>query len=431
MAQPHRVVIVGGGFGGLQAAMTLRHAPVEVTLVDRRNFHLFQPLLYQVATGGLSPANIASPLRAVLGGQKNARVLLGEVQGFDVAGRRVLLDKGGTLPYDTLVLATGSSHHYFGHEEWSRIAPGLKTVEDATTIRRRILMAFEEAERAPDGAARQEWMTFVIVGGGPTGVELAGAIGELARWTLRGEFRNIDTSKSRILLVEGGGRILPTYPADLAARAVRSLQRLGAEVMTGALVTGVRPDGVTLKLSGGGQATEERIPSRTVLWAAGVAASPLGKRLAEACGVATDRTGRVPVGPDLTVPGHPEIVVIGDLALTKGRDGEPLPGVAQVAIQEGRYVARHLEARLAGRDTPPFRYRDLGTMATIGRAAAVAVIGPLRLSGYPAWLVWLFIHLTWLVQFENRILVLVQWAWNYLTRNRSARLITGSGDAPS
>jgi NADH dehydrogenase len=423
MTQTHRVVIVGGGFGGLQAAMTLRHAPVEVTLVDRRNFHLFQPLLYQVATGGLSPANIASPLRSVLGRQRNARVVLGEVQGFDVAGRRVLLDEGGTLPYDTLVLATGSSHHYFGHEEWSRIAPGLKTVEEATTIRRRILVAFEEAERSPDQDTRDAWMTFVIVGGGPTGVELAGAIGELAHWTLRNEFRSIDPSKSRILLVEAGERILPTYPSDLAERAVGSLKRLGAEVMTGAMVIDVRHDGVTLKRS-----AEERIASRTVLWAAGVAASPLGKLLAEACGVQTDKPGRVPVGPDLTAPGHPEIFVIGDLALAKGRDGKPLPGVAQVAIQEGRYAARHVAARLAGRDTPPFRYRDLGTMATIGRAAAVAVIGPLKLSGYPAWLVWLFIHLTWLVQFENRILVLVQWAWNYLTRNRSARLITGGGD---
>jgi NADH dehydrogenase len=436
MAQPHRVVIVGGGFGGLQAAMTLRHAPVEVTLVDRRNFHLFQPLLYQVATGGLSPANIASPLRSVLERQRNARVVLGEVQGFDVEGRRVLLDEGTALPYDTLVLATGSSHHYFGHEEWARVAPGLKTVEDATAIRRRILVAFEEAEREPDDAARQAWMTFVIVGGGPTGVELAGAIGELAHWTLRNEFRSIDPSKSRILLVEAGERILPTYPPDLAERAVGSLKRLGAEVMTGAMVTDVRTEGVTLKRSGegggpgegGGQTAEERIASRTVLWAAGVAASPLGKLLAEACRVQTDKPGRVPVGPDLTAPGHPEIFVIGDLALAKGKDGKPLPGVAQVAIQEGRYAARRIGARLAGLDTPPFRYRDLGTMATIGRAAAVAVIGPIKLSGYPAWLVWLFIHLTWLVQFENRILVLVQWAWNYLTRNRSARLITGGSD---
>ena len=424
MASTHRVVIVGGGFGGLQAAMTLKNAPVEVTLVDRRNFHLFQPLLYQVATGGLSPANIASPLRSVLGRQRNARVLLGEVLGFDVAERRVLLDEGTSVPYDSLVLATGSSHHYFGHEEWSQVAPGLKTVEDATIMRRRILQAFEEAERAPDPASRDAWMTFVLVGGGPTGVELAGAIGELARWTLRRDFRAIDPAKARILLVEGGPRILPAYPPDLSERAVRSLHRLGAEVMTDALVTDVRPDGVTLKHGG----REERIVSRTVLWAAGVAASPLGRRLAEACGVATDKTGRVPVGPDLTVPGHPEIFVVGDLALVKGADGQPLAGVAQVAIQEGRDAARRIAARLQGRDTPPFRYRDLGIMATIGRAAAVARIGRLRISGYPAWLVWLFIHLMWLVQFESRILVFVQWTWNYITRNRSARLITGGKD---
>jgi NADH dehydrogenase len=424
MAQAHRVVIVGGGFGGLQAALTLRHAPVEVTLVDRRNFHLFQPLLYQVATGGLSPANIASPLRSILGRQRNARVLLGEVLGIDVDGKRVLLDENGSLPYDTLVLATGSSHSYFGHDQWSRVAPALKTVEDATTIRRRILAAFEEAERAPDLPERNSWMTFVLVGGGPTGVELAGAIAELARWTLHGEFRNIDPAKARILLVEGGPRILPTYPPELAEKAAASLRRLGAEEMCGAMVTDVRPDGVTLKRGG----KEERVASRTVLWTAGVAASPLGKRLADDCGLQTDRTGRVAVGSDLTVPGHPEIFTIGDLAVAQGKDGTPLPGVAQVAIQEGRYAARLVAARLRNHSLPPFRYRDLGSMATIGRAAAVAQIGKLRLSGYPAWLVWLFIHLTWLVQFENRILVLVQWAWNYLTRNRSARLITGGRD---
>ncbi|HET8947488.1 MAG TPA: NAD(P)/FAD-dependent oxidoreductase [Candidatus Polarisedimenticolia bacterium] len=429
----HRVVIVGGGFGGLQAALALGRAPVEVTLVDRRNFHLFQPLLYQVATGGLSPANIAAPLRGVLHRQKNTRVVLGEVTGFDVSGRRVLLDGGGALPFDSLIVASGSSHSYFGHDDWEKFAPGLKTVEDATAMRRRILIAFEEAEKAATPEERTAWLTFVLVGGGPTGVELAGAIGELAHWTFRDNFRAIDPARARILVIEGNDRILPTYPPDLSAKAVRSLQRLGAEVMTSALVVDVRPDGVTVRhaagKSGDPAARDERIVSRTVLWSAGVAASPLGKRIAEACGATTDRAGRVTVQPDLTLPGHPEIFVAGDLAIVRGTDGQPLPGVAQVAIQEGRYAARLIAARLEGRTLPPFRYNDLGIMATIGRAAAVAVIRGRHLWGYPAWLAWLFIHLTWLVQFESKLLVLTQWAWNYITRNRSARLITGgSGD---
>jgi len=417
----HRVVIVGGGFGGLQAALTLARAPVEVTLVDRRNFHLFQPLLYQVATGGLSPANIAAPFRAVLRRQKKTRVVLGEVSGFDVTGRRVLLADGAAIPYDSLVVASGSRHHYFGHDEWEKAAPGLKTVEDATAMRRRILLAFEQAERAPSPEERAAWLTFVLVGGGPTGVELAGAIGELAHWTFRGNFRAIEPERARILLVEGNDRVLPAYPPDLSQKAVRSLERLGAEVWTSALVTDVRPDGVTVRRDG----NEERVGARTILWSAGVAASVLGRRLAEACGFATDKVGRVPVGPDLTVPGHPEISVIGDLAVVRGKDGAPLAGVAQVAIQEGRYAARLIVAHLEQRTLPPFRYKDLGIMATIGRAAAVAVIGRVHLWGYPAWLAWLFIHLMWLVQFESKLLVLVQWTWNYLTRNRSARLITG------
>ena len=420
----HRVVIVGGGFGGLQAALSLKRAPVEVTLVDRRNFHLFQPLLYQVATGGLSPANIASPYRAVLRRQQNARVVLGEVTGFDVPGRRVLLAGGAALPYDSLVVASGSRHHYFGHDEWEKVAPGLKTVEDATAMRRRILLAFEEAEKAESPEERAAWITFVLVGGGPTGVELAGAIGELAHWTFRGNFRAIDPARARILVVEGNDRILPAYPPDLSARAVRSLERLGAEVMTSALVVDVRPDGVTVRRDG----RDERIVSRTILWSAGVAASPLGKAIAAACGVATDKAGRVPVLADLTLPEHPEIFVVGDLAVVRGSDGQPLPGVAQVAMQEGRYAARLIAARLERRIVPPFRYNDLGIMATIGRAAAVGVIRGLHVWGYPAWLVWLFIHLMWLVQFESRILVFVQWTWNYITRNRSARLITGGGD---
>jgi NADH dehydrogenase len=417
----HKVVIVGGGFGGLQAALALRRAPLEVTLVDRRNFHLFQPLLYQVATGGLSPANIAAPYRAVLRRQRNTRVLLGEVTGFDVAARRVLTADGAGLPYDSLIVATGSHHHYFGHDEWASIAPGLKTVEDATAMRRRILLAFEEAEKAATPEDRAAWLTFVLVGGGPTGVELAGAIGELAHWTFRGNFRAIDPAKARILVVEGGDRILPTYPPDLSAKAVRSLERLGADVVTSALVVDVRPDGVTIRRDG----REARIAARTVLWSAGVTGSILGKRIAEASGTTTDKAGRVPVQGDLTLPGHPEIFVIGDLAVVRGADGLLLPGVAQVAIQEGHYAARVVEARLAGRTLPPFRYNDRGILATIGRASAVGLIRRVHVWGYPAWLVWLFIHLTWLVQFESKILVLVQWAWNYATRNRSARLITG------
>ena len=377
-----------------------------------------------MATGGLSPANIASPYRAVLRRQQNARVVLGEVTGFDVPERRVLLAGGAALPYDSLVVASGSRHHYFGHDAWEKVAPGLKTVEDATAMRRRILLAFEEAEKAESPEERAAWLTFVLVGGGPTGVELAGAIGELAHWTFRGNFRAIDPARARILVVEGNDRILPTYPPDLSARAVRSLERLGAEVMTSALVVDVRPDGVTVRRDG----RDERIVSRTILWSAGVAASPLGKAIAAACGVATDKAGRVPVLADLTLPEHPEILVVGDLAVVRGSDGQPLPGVAQVAMQEGRYAARLIAARLERRIVPPFRYNDLGIMATIGRAAAVGVIRGLHVWGYPAWLVWLFIHLMWLVQFESRILVFVQWTWNYITRNRSARLITGGGD---
>jgi NADH dehydrogenase len=420
MGASHKVVILGGGFGGLQAALSLRRAPVDVTLVDRRNFHLFQPLLYQVATGGLSPANIAAPLRAVLRDQENARVLLGEAVGFDLGGRRVLL-ADGAIPYDTLLIATGSRHHYFGHDEWERQARGLKTVEDATAIRARILLAFEHAERAQDPAERAAWLTFVIVGGGPTGVELAGAVGELAHMTFRRNFRAIDPRVARILLVESLDRVLTTYPAALSARAAASLRRLGVTVRVATLVTDVREDGVTIR---SGDATEQ-VAARTILWAAGMTASPLGRLVADAAGSRTDRAGRVLVEPDLTVTGHPEIFVIGDLAAIDGPDGAPLPGVAQVAIQQGRHAAALIVARLAGRTLPPFRYRNLGNMATIGRAAAVADLGWLRLSGYPAWLVWLFIHLLWLVQFESRILVLVQWTWNYLTRNRSARLITG------
>ena len=419
MPNTHHVVILGGGFGGLYAARTLKRAPVQVTLVDRRNFHLFQPLLYQVATGGLSPANIATPLRNILKRQRNARVLLGEATGLDPLGRRVILSDGD-LSYDTLVVALGSSHHYFGKDGWSRLAPGLKTIEDAIEIRRRILIAFERAERASDQGRIRSLLTFVVVGGGPTGVELAGALAEIARDTLSHEFRSIDPSHARILLVEGSPRVLSAYPPDLSEKAVRSLRRLGVEVRTGAVVTDIQPDAIVMR---SGEQTE-RIPAATVLWGAGVQASPFSKVLAETAGTTLDRAGRVDVEPDLSLPGHPEILVIGDQARFAHELDSPLPGVAQVAMQQGAYAARLIRNRLRGRTTPPFRYRDYGTMATIGRHAAVADICGVRFAGYVAWLAWLCIHLVQLVQFENRLLVFAQWAWNYFTFNRAARLIT-------
>ncbi|MFO0928627.1 MAG: NAD(P)/FAD-dependent oxidoreductase [Gemmataceae bacterium] len=421
MSTRHRVVIVGGGFGGLYAARALRKAPVDVTLIDRRNFHLFQPLLYQVATGGLSPANIAAPLRAVLRRQRNTSVLLGTVVDFDLARREVILTDG-TVPYDSLIVATGSWHHYFGHPEWERFAPGLKTVEDATAIRRKVLTAFEQAEKSDDPVERQACLTFVIVGGGPTGVELAGAVAELACHTLRDNFRRIHPDTARVLLLEAGERVLPTFPADLSARAEQSLRRLGVTVRTRTAVVGVAADRVTVR---DGNGTDE-VVTRTVLWGAGVEASPLARLLAGKCGATVDRSGRVVVTPECTLPGHPEVFVIGDMAHFPTPAGRPLPGVAQTAMQMGAYAARLIERRLDGKPSPgPFVYNDLGSMATIGRNAAVADLGWLRLSGYPAWLAWLFIHVLYLIEFENRVLVLFQWAWNYLTRGRAARLITG------
>jgi NADH dehydrogenase len=425
MDQNHRVVIIGGGFGGLYTAKALKHTPVQVTLLDRRNFHLFQPLLYQVATGGLSPANIASPLRALLSRQANAQVLLAEVTGIDLANRQVVHD-GGTSPYDTLVVAVGTRDHYFGHDEWEKLAPGLKSIEDALEMRRRILLAFEAAERETEPERRQSWLTFVVVGGGPTGVELAGAVGELAHHTLRRNFRRIDPAQARVLLVEGLDRVLPTYPPQLSAKAVAALRRLGVTVRTGTMVTELRSDNVTLRT---GERTES-IPARTILWGAGVSASPLARLLAIATGAECDRAGRVHVQPDLTLPGHPEVFVIGDMAHCKDETGKPLPGVAPVAMQQGRYVARTIDKRFRRDPMKPFLYRDMGSMATIGRAAAVADLGWIRLSGYLAWLVWLFIHILKLIEFQNRLLVLTQWAWNYCTRNRSARLITGSKPLP-
>ncbi len=425
MAGQHRVVIVGGGFGGLYAAVSLRRAPVDVTLIDRRNFHLFQPLLYQVATGGLSPANIAAPLRAVLRRHRNARVLLAEVDNFDLAGRQVILHDG-SVPYDSLIVAAGARHHYFGHPEWEQHAPGLKTIEDATEIRKRVLLAFELAERCTDPELRRNLLTFVVVGAGPTGVELAGAVGELARHTLRRNFRTIDPASAQVILVEGLDRVLSTYPPKLSAKAEKSLQRLGVVVRKGTNVIDVQAHQVTVRC---GDKTEV-IPTHTVLWGAGVDASGLARKLAEGTGAAVDRAGRVVVQPDLTLPGHPEVFVVGDMANYPHQTGKPLPGVAQVAMQQAKYAADLIVRRLHGKQPVPFVYKDLGSMATIGRAAAIADLGWLQLSGFLAWLAWLFIHLMYIITFENRLLVLFQWSWSYFTHGKSARLITGTPHPP-
>lgn len=415
----HHVVIVGGGFGGLYCAQSLKSSPVRVTLIDRSNFHLFQPLLYQVATGGLSPANIAAPLRSILRDQPNVRVVMDEVRDIDVTCRNVIT-KNGSYHYDTLIVAAGATHHYFGNKKWSQHAPGLKSIEDATEIRRRVLMAFEESERETVPERIAAWQTFVVVGGGPTGVELAGALAELAHHTLRGNFRSADPSKARVLLLEGADRILPPYPADLSQKAQQALERLGVTIRTSTRVTSVADAEVCVEHDG----KHSTIPCRTVLWAAGVKASPLAKTLARATAAELDRVGRICVKPDLSLPGNPEIVVLGDMANCPGEDGTPLPGVAPVAIQQGRYAANRIKSGLKGEELPAFRYIDKGQMAVIGRSFAVADLGWTRFSGMVAWLAWLFIHVLYLVEFGNRILVLMQWAWNYFTRNRSARLIT-------
>jgi NADH:ubiquinone reductase (H+-translocating) len=425
MASRHRVVIIGGGFGGLTAARKLGSAPVEVTLLDRCNYHLFQPLLYQVATGALSPANIAAPLRNILKNQKNACVLLAEATRIDVANKRVILSDG-SIEYDTLVVSAGASHQYFGRDDWEPFAPGLKTIEDATDMRRRILLAFETAERELDSEKLHAWMTFVIAGGGPTGVELAGALGEIANDTLRRDFRKIKPSEARIILVEGADRVLPGYPPQLSAAARKMVERIGVTVRTGAMVTDVRKDSVTIRE---GDRTEI-IPTHTILWAAGVLGSPLGRILSGEAGAVLDKSGRVIVEPDLSIPGHPEIFVVGDLANFTHQTGAPLPGVAQTAIQEGRYVARAIQNRLRGEKVPPFHFEDRGNLATIGRGAAVADLNWVRLSGWPAWLLWIFIHLLNIVEFQNRLLVFVQWGWFYFTFDRSARLITGKNPLP-
>jgi NADH:ubiquinone reductase (H+-translocating) len=419
----HRVVILGGGFGGLYAAKALSHAPVDITLIDRRNFHLFQPLLYQVATGSLSPGEIAAPLRSVLSRQTNVRVLLDEAVSLDAEQRRVILAGSalpGVLPYDTLIVATGARNTYFGNDQWHSVAPGLKSIEDATAMRRKILYAFEAAERESDLAKRAAWLTFVVVGAGPTGVELAGALAEIATDTLRHDFRSIHPEESRILLLDGSPRVLPPYPEDLSAAAERSLVRLGVRSRTNVRVTAIDAEGVTLQTPQG----EERLETRTVLWAAGVAPSEFNGVLERCAGAKLDRQGHVMVGPDLTIPSHPEIFVIGDLAYVE-QDGKPLPGVAPVAMQQGRYAAHAIIERLRGRPPEPFHYFNKGSLAVIGRAAGVADFGRLHFHGLPAWLLWLFVHLMYLAQFQNRLVVFIHWGFLYLTFDRGARLITG------
>jgi NADH dehydrogenase len=418
----HQVVIIGGGFGGLHAARSLgRRNHVQVTLVDKRNFHLFQPLLYQVATGGLSPGDIASSYREILGKYKNIRILMAEVIDIDIDTRTVRLHHGEMLHYHSLVVAAGSCHHYFGNHHWEKDAPGLKTIEDALEIRRRVLLAFEAAELERNEEARRNLLTFVVVGGGPTGVELAGTLGEITQYTLRKDFRHINPAEARILLVEGMDRILTAFPVTLSQKAVSLLNRLGVEVRTQSFVTDIQPGQVALKRGN----TEEIISSHTVLWAAGVQAAPLGKTLLKNRTELLDKMGRVNVAADLSVPEYSNVYVIGDLSHYSHQTGQPLPGLAPVAIQEGKYVAQVIVNKLHSRRIKPFLYRDKGNLATIGRAAAVGMIGRLQLSGYPAWLIWLFVHLMYLVGFENRVLVFIQWAWNYFTWNRGARLITG------
>jgi NADH:ubiquinone reductase (H+-translocating) len=432
-----RVVIVGAGFGGLNAAQELAKAPVQVTLIDRKNHHTFQPLLYQVATAGLSPGEIAAPIRSILRAKKNVEVLLGEVTGFDL-DRRVVQTPGEDYPYDYLIVAAGARHSYFGHDEWEKLAPGLKTIEDALEIRRRVLLAFELAERQAAAGEPATPVNFVVVGGGPTGVELAGTLAEICHHALTHEFRSIDPARAHILLVEGGPRVLPAYPEDLSRSAEQQLRNLGVEVRTSATVTRVEPGAVDMG--------ETRFPAAVVLWAAGVAASALGKKL----GVTVDRAGRVPVEPDLSLPGHPEVFVIGDLATLKDEHGKLLPGVAPVAIQQGRFVAKVIREEVeSGRgknssapsfassatrgdvgSRPRFHYWNKGSLATIGRAAAVAEFGKIHISGFVAWLSWLFVHILFLIGFRNRLLVFIQWAWSYVTYERGARLITGSTDLP-
>jgi NADH:quinone reductase (non-electrogenic) len=428
-ASRHRVVVVGGGFGGVQAVRKLRRAPVEITLIDRRNFSLFEPLVYQVATGALSPGEIASPLRAIFKRNDNVRVVLGDVSGFDLAGKRVLLDQvaGGRgpvdIPYDSLIVSGGSSYSYFGHDEWSPLAPDIKSLEGALEVRRRILTAFEAAEYEPDPERRAAWLTFVVVGAGPTGVELAGQIAEIARDTLRRDFRMIDTRAARILLVEMADRILTAFPPRLSERAGRALEHLGVTSVTEHKVVDITAESVTLEAASG---TTEEVPARTVVWAAGVVASELASHLAAESRAELDAAGRVAVGPDLTLAGHPEVIALGDMVRVHDAEGRPvpLPGLAPVAMQQGRYAGRAIRERLQGREPAPFRYRDKGNLATIGRAKAVADIKGLQLSGLFAWLTWLVVHLFYLIGFQNRFIVFTRWVISFVTRGRGERLIT-------
>ncbi|MEH1886174.1 MULTISPECIES: NAD(P)/FAD-dependent oxidoreductase [unclassified Nostoc] len=417
---PHQVVIVGGGFGGLYAAKGLNAANVNVTLIDKRNFHLFQPLLYQVATGTLSPSDISAPLRSVFSKSKNTKVLLGEVNEIDPKAQQVILGDE-IVPYDTLIVATGANHSYFGKDHWEKVAPGLKTVEDAIEMRRRIFGAFEAAEKETDPEKRRAFLNFVIVGGGPTGVELAGAIAELAYKTLKEDFRSIDTSETKILLLQGGPRILPHMVPELSASAAVSLQTLGVELHTHTRVTNIEGDIVTFKQ--GNEFTE--IASKTILWAAGVQGSPMGKVLAETTGVERDYSGRVIVEPDLSIEGYDNIFVIGDLANFSHQDAKPLPGVAPVAKQQGEYVGKLIQRRLKGKTLPQFHYNDVGSLAMIGQNLAVVDLSLIKLTGFIAWAFWLLVHIYFLIEFDTKLLVVFQWAWNYITRNRRSRLITG------
>ena len=423
-----QVVIVGGGFGGLRAAHALKSAPVDVTLIDRRNFHLFQPLLYQVATGSLSPGEIAAPLRSVFGRQENIRVLLGEVVDFDPGSKQVVLRDGARFSYDTLILAAGTQSSYYGHESWRQWAPSLKSVEEATNIRHKIFYAFEVAERLTDPAQRSAWLTFVIVGAGATGVELAGAIAEIARQTLKNDYRSICSQDARIVLVDGAARVLPTFAEDLSRKAQRSLEKLGVQVKTGVMVEEIDRQGLAFAARDG--AGGERLEARTVIWAGGVAVPEVAKTFARRLDAATDKTGRIKVGADLTVPRHPEIFVVGDLSLPATPDGHPLPGVAQVAMQQGTYAAKVIARRARGqKSTSAFRYFDKGNLAVIGRAAAVADVFGVHLSGLPAWVIWVFIHLMYIVQFQSRLVVFLKWAFQDLTSSRGSQIITS--DAPT
>lgn len=415
-----KVVIVGGGFGGLYAAKALGHSKkFDVTLIDKRNFHLFQPLLYQVATGKLSPGDISSPLRAILSRYRTVKVLMDTVTDIAPDQHQVVLESG-VLSYDALIVATGVSHHYFGHDQWADAAPGLKTIEDALEMRRRIFLAFEAAEKESDPEKRRAWLTFIVVGGGPTGVELAGALADLAFHALKHDFRNIDTTETRILLLEGLDRILPPYPPELSAKAAKSLETLGVIVQPQSLVTDIEDDRVTVRH---GEQTEI-IRAKTILWAAGVRASGMGQVLANRAGAELDRVGRVVVNPDLSLPGYSDIFVVGDLAHYAHQDSTPLPGVAPVAMQQGAYVAKLLQKRLKGQDLPLFHYSDGGSLAVIGHNAAVANLGRFKLAGFPAWLIWVFVHIYYLIEFDNKMIVMLQWFWNYFTRKGGARLIT-------